>query len=91
MRTYPVCATYEPEKSTAAMLVVTREAKMWRLRVSATMRLARLHPGGLSLAAPLAWPNRSDAAPHGEATASVIQRASAVRVEGSVVKQVVLP
>jgi hypothetical protein len=55
VRTYHAFAMYPMEKSTAGMPVVTREAKTWRSRVSATIRHVRLRFGKVSFAVPLTW------------------------------------
>jgi hypothetical protein len=52
-RTYRVSATYLPEKNTADRPVVTREARTWKLHVSAAIRRVHLHFGSSLLEVPL--------------------------------------
>jgi len=48
------------EKNTAEKPVVTREAKMWKSRVSATIRHVRSPFGSSRLEVPLTWPADDD-------------------------------
>ena len=56
MHTYRACAMYGMGTNTVENLVVTLEAKMWRLPVNATTQRVRFRFASSRLEVPLTWP-----------------------------------